>query len=83
MGGAWCHYRCLSSFIFLSRFHDPKVRLTIGLVALIPVLNSTMLAIALPSIGDNFNVGVGSLTLLVSGYLLPVAVIQPLSLIHI
>ena len=79
MGGAWCHYRCLSSFIFLSRFHDPKVRLTIGLVALIPVLNSTMLAIALPSIGDNFNVGVGSLTLLVSGYLLPVAVIQPIS----
>ena len=38
-----------------------------------------MLAIALPSIGDEFNVGVGALTLLVSGYLLPVAVIQPIS----
>ena len=42
-------------------------------------LNSTMLAVALPRIRDEFGVGVGPLTLLVSVYLVAVAVCQPVS----
>lgn len=40
-------------------------------------LNSTMLAVALPDIRSSFGVGVGAATWLVSGYLVSVAITQP------
>jgi MFS family permease len=40
-------------------------------------LNSTMLAVALPSIRDEFHVSIGTSTWLVSAYLIAVAVCQP------
>lgn len=42
-------------------------------------LNSSMVAVALPRIRDDFAIGVGPLTLLVSVYLVAVAVSQPVS----
>lgn len=42
-------------------------------------LNSSMVAVGLPRIRDDFHIGVGPLTLLVSVYLVAVAVSQPLS----
>lgn len=42
-------------------------------------LNSSMVAVALPRIRDEFDIGVGPLTLLVSVYLVAVAVSQPVS----
>ncbi len=42
-------------------------------------LNSTMIAVALPNVRDDFGIGVGPLTLLISVYLVAVAVSQPVS----
>lgn len=42
-------------------------------------LNSSMIAVALPRVRDDFGVGVGLLTLLVTVYLVAVAVSQPVS----
>ncbi len=42
-------------------------------------LNSSMVAVALPDVRDDFGIGVGPLTLLVSVYLVAVAVAQPVS----
>jgi MFS family permease len=42
-------------------------------------LNSSMVAVALPRVRDDFQIGVGPLTLLVSVYLVAVAVSQPVS----
>ncbi len=42
-------------------------------------LNSSMVAVALPRVRDDFEIGVGALTLLVSVYLVAVAVAQPVS----
>ena len=48
-----------------------------ALAALLGPLNSTMLAVALPTIRREFDLGVGALTWLVSAYLITVAVSQP------
>jgi MFS family permease len=48
-----------------------------ALAALLAPLNSTMLAVALPQIRSQFEVGVGPLTWLISSYLIAVAVMQP------
>jgi len=45
--------------------------------SLLAPLNSSMIAVALPAIRSEFHVGVGSLTWLVSSYLIAVAVSQP------
>jgi MFS transporter, DHA2 family, methylenomycin A resistance protein len=57
----------------------PSVRLQVGASAasIFGPLNSTMLAVALPRIRDDFHVGVGALTLLISAYLIATAVLQP------
>ena len=60
-------------------FVEPRVQITIALVALVTPLNSTMLAAALPTIRTQFDIGVGELTLLVSIYLVAVAVMQPIA----
>jgi len=60
-------------------FVDPRVQITIALVALVTPLNSTMLAAALPTIRTQFDIGVGELTLLISIYLVAVAVMQPIA----
>lgn len=60
-------------------FIDSRVQITIALAALVTPLNSTMLAAALPTIRSHFDVGVGALTLLVSIYLVSVAVMQPVA----
>ncbi len=59
----------------------PTVRLlvAVSLASVFGPLNSTMIAVALPRIGDEFGVGVGALALLVSAYLIATAVLQPAS----
>jgi MFS family permease len=52
---------------------------TIGLAAMLTPLNSTMIAVGLPSIRSHFDVGVGEMTLLISVYLVAVAAMQPVS----
>lgn len=50
----------------------------LGLATLLAPLNSTMVAVALPEIRSEFNVGVVAVTWLVIGYLVAVAVAQPI-----
>jgi len=50
----------------------------VALASLLTPLNSTMIAVALPAVRSQFHVGVGSLTWLVSSYLIVVAVTQPI-----
>ncbi len=52
---------------------------TIALAAMLTPLNSTMLAVGLPAIRSDFDVGVGEMTLLISVYLVAVAAMQPVS----
>lgn len=52
---------------------------TVALAAMLTPLNSTMLAVGLPSIRSHFDVGVGEMTLLISVYLVAVAAMQPVS----
>jgi MFS family permease len=54
-----------------------RLQLTVALAAIFAPLNSTMLAVGLPTLRDEFEVGVGAITFLVSAYLIAVAVIQP------
>ena len=56
-----------------------RIQLAVSLASIFGPLNSTMLAVALPRIGDDFGVGVGGLALLVSAYLIATAVLQPAS----
>jgi MFS family permease len=56
-----------------------RLQLAVSLASVFGPLNSTMLAVALPRIGDDFGVGVGALALLVSAYLIATAVLQPAS----
>ena len=51
--------------------------LAISLTSVFGPLNSSMLAVALPAIRSDFDVGVGAVTVLVSCYLIAVAVCQP------
>ncbi len=50
-----------------------------ALAAMLAPLNSTMIAVALPSIRAQFQVGVGSLAWLVTGYLVVMASLQPVA----
>lgn len=50
----------------------------VALASLLTPLNSTMIAVALPAVRAQFHVGVGSLTWLISSYLIIVAVTQPI-----
>ncbi len=52
---------------------------TVVLAAMLTPLNSTMIAVGLPSIRSHFDVGVGEMTLLISVYLVAVAAMQPVS----
>lgn len=56
-----------------------RLQVAVSLASVFGPLNSTMLAVALPRIGDDFGVGVGALALLVSAYLIATAVLQPAS----
>ena len=49
----------------------------IALVTMLAPLNSTMIAIALPRIAEDFQVSVSAASVLVPGYLLIMAVVQP------
>ena len=51
----------------------------IALVTMLAPLNSTMIAIALPSIAENFQVGVSTASVLVPTYLFVMAVLQPVA----
>lgn len=51
----------------------------IALVMMLAPLNSTMIAIALPSIADTFGVGISSASVLVPTYLFIMAVLQPIA----
>ena len=56
---------------------DLRLLSATALAALLGPLNSTMLAVALPTVRSQFGLGVGALTWLVSAYLITVAVSQP------
>ncbi len=55
-----------------------RLQVAMALASLLAPLNSSMIAVALPAVRSEFHVGVGPLTLLVSSYLIAVAVCQPL-----
>ncbi len=54
-------------------------QLPVALSSSLAPLNSSMIAVALPAIRRDFDVGIGSVTWLVSAYLIGVAVCQPAS----
>ncbi len=56
----------------------PLLLVTVALGSIIAPLNSTMIAVALPDIRQDFGVGHASVTWLVSAYLIAMAVAQPL-----
>ena len=55
------------------------VLLTVALSTILAPLNSTMIAVALPTMIDAFEVGVASASWLVIGYLIAVASLQPIA----
>lgn len=54
-----------------------RLAVSAGAAALLAPLNSTMVAVALPAIRDEFNVGVVAVSWLVTSYLVAVAITQP------
>jgi len=54
-----------------------RLAISAGAAALLAPLNSTMVAVALPAIRDEFNVGVVAVSWLVTSYLVAVAITQP------
>ena len=56
----------------------PLLLLTVSLGTVLAPLNSTMLAVALPEIREDFGIGHGAVAWLVSAYLIAMAVAQPL-----
>ena len=54
-----------------------RLQAPIGLVSAFAPLNSTLIAVGLPAIRRDLGIGSGALTLLVSSYLIAVAVCQP------
>ncbi len=54
-----------------------RLAISAGAAALLAPLNSTMIAVALPSIRDEFDVGVVAVSWLVTSYLVAVAIAQP------
>lgn len=55
------------------------VTITVALGTVIAPLNSTMIAVALPGIMDDFDVGIGSAGWLITGYLIAMASLQPVT----
>ena len=68
-----------STLILDGGWRSIEFQATIGLAAMLTPLNSTMIAVGLPSIRSHFDVGVGEMTLLISVYLVAVAAMQPVS----
>lgn len=60
-----------------SRLSYPLLLATVSLGTVIAPLNSTMIAVALPDIRDDFAIGHATVTWLVSGYLIAMAVAHP------
>lgn len=58
---------------------EPLVVLTVALGTLLAPLNSTMIAVAMPEVMDEFNVGLGSAGWLVTAYLIAMASLQPVA----
>lgn len=58
---------------------ERAVLVTVALAALLAPLNSTMIAVALPSIVDEFDTTIGTAGWLVTTYLLALAVVQPVA----
>jgi EmrB/QacA subfamily drug resistance transporter len=58
---------------------ERAVLVTVALAALLAPLNSTMIAVALPAIVDDFDTTVGTAGWLVTTYLLALAAVQPLA----
>ncbi len=58
---------------------ERAVLVTVALSALLAPLNSTMIAVALPQIVDDFDTTVGTAGWLVTSYLLALAVVQPVA----
>lgn len=54
-----------------------RIAISAGAAALLAPLNSTMIAVALPAIRSEFDVGVVAVTWLVTSYLVAVAITQP------
>ena len=59
--------------------HERAVLATVALGAILAPLNSTMIAVALPRIVDDFDTSVGTVGWLVTSYLLALAVVQPVA----
>ena len=57
--------------------HGRRLAVSAGAAALLAPLNSTMIAVALPAIRDEFGVGVVAVSWLVTSYLVAVAIAQP------
>lgn len=62
-----------------SRGATPLIFWLVALAALLVPLNSTMIAVALPTLVDDFDASIGTVTLLVTSYLVAMAVLQPLA----
>ena len=58
---------------------ERAVLATVALAAILAPLNSTMIAVALPRVVDDFHSSVGSAGWLVTSYLLALAVVQPVA----
>ena len=58
---------------------ERAVRVAVALGALLAPLNSTMIAVALPDIVDDFDTSIGTVGWLVTSYLLALAVVQPVA----
>ena len=65
----------------MSRERDAEraVLVAVALGALLAPLNSTMIAVALPDIVDDFDSSIGTVGWLVTSYLLALAVVQPVA----
>ena len=61
------------------RWSSFELQASVALASLLTPLNSTVIAVGLPAIREHFEVGVGAMTLLISIYLVAVAVMQPVS----
>ena len=68
-----------SALVLNGGWRSIEFQATVALAAMLTPLNSTMLAVGLPSIRSHFDVGVGEMTLLISVYLVAVAAMQPVS----
>jgi len=62
-----------------SSFAERPVVLTVALGTMLTPLNSTMIAVAMPEVVDEFNAGLGSAGWLVTAYLIAMASLQPVA----